>query len=136
MLTIDKEKMYRRKLDDLGKRYDALRDRCMKLELGPIQRIASVMAKKHPNSKSGERAVVRALAAAVEDEGGDAADTLRRITLAHTAWCQTADWDESQGKYVQALAAWIRNGGWRKMPPEKKKTPPPKGDEMSFDASL
>ena len=105
-------------------------------ELGPIQRIASVMAKKHPNSKSGERAVVRALAAAVEDEGGDAADTLRRITLAHTAWCQTADWDESQGKYVQALAAWIRNGGWRKMPPEKKKTPPPKGDEMSFDASL
>ena len=105
-------------------------------ELGPIQRIASVMAKKHPNSKSGERAVVRALAAAVEDEGGDAADTLRRITLAHTAWCQTADWDESQGKYVQALAAWIRNGGWRKLPPQKKKTPPPKGDEMSFGASL
>ncbi|MBQ4369940.1 MAG: hypothetical protein II784_02950 [Oscillospiraceae bacterium] len=34
MLTIDKEKMYIRKLDDLGKRYDALRDRCMKLELG------------------------------------------------------------------------------------------------------
>ena len=94
------------------------------------------MAEKHPNSKSGQRAVVRALATTIEDEGGDAADTLRRITLAHTAWCQTDGWAADKGQYVQALAAWIRNGGWRKMPPEKKKTPPPKGDEMSFGASL
>ena len=97
---------------------------------------AEAMMARHPNSKSGKRAVVRALAQTIEDEGGDAADTLRRITLAHAAWCQTADWDESQGKYVQALAAWIRNGGWRKLPPQKKKTPPQKGDEMSFGASL
>ena len=97
---------------------------------------AEAMMARHPNPKSGKRAVVRALATTIEDEGGDAADTLRRITLAHTAWCKTADWDESQGKYVQALAAWISNGGWRKLPPQKKKTPPPKGDEMSFGASL
>lgn len=105
-------------------------------EIGPIQRIASAMAGKHPNSKSGPRAVVRALAATIEDEGGDAADTLRRIEEAHAAWCQTADWDESQGKYVMALDKWITNGGWRKLPPQKKKTPPPKGDDMSFGASL
>ena len=45
MLTIDKEKMYRRKLDDLGKRYDALHDRSMKLELGetPPKRLAVLL---------------------------------------------------------------------------------------------
>ena len=45
MLTIDKEKMYIRKLDELGKRYDALRDRCMKLELGetPPKRLAVLL---------------------------------------------------------------------------------------------
>ena len=48
--------------------------------------------------------------------------------------CPSA-WD-SMSQFVQALAAWIRNGGWRKLPPQKKKTQPPKGDEMSFGASL
>lgn len=99
---------------------------------------AERMAERHPNSKSGKRAVVRALAAAIEDEAGDRPppETVEEIERVHAAWCKTADWDESQGKYVQALAAWIRNGGWRKLPPQKKKTPPPKGDEMSFGASL
>ncbi len=99
---------------------------------------AERMAERHPNSKSGKRAVVRALAAAIEDEAGDRPppETVEEIERVHAAWCKTADWDESQGKYVQALAAWIRNSGWRKLPPQKKKTPPPKGDEMSFGASL
>ena len=97
---------------------------------------AEAMMARHPNSKSSERAVVRALAQTVEDEGGDAEATLGRIVEAHAAWCATDGWAEDKGQFVQALAAWIRNGGWRKMPPQKKKAPPPKGDEMSFGASL
>lgn len=96
------------------------------------------MAERHPNSKSGKRAVVRALAAAIEDEAGDRPppETVEEIERVHAAWCQTDGWSADKGQFVQALAAWIRNGGWRKLPPQKKKTPPPKGDEMSFGASL
>ena len=104
---------------------------------GAIKGAAQRMMEAHPNSKSSLRAVVRAIAATAEDEDGDAADTLRKIEEAHTAWRQTDGWAESQGQYVQALAAWIRNGGWCKLPPQKKKTAEPrKGDEMSFGASL
>lgn len=99
---------------------------------------AERMAERHPNSKSGRRAVVRALAAAIEDEAGDRPppETVEEIERVHAAWCQTDGWSAEKGQFVQALAAWIRNGGWRKLPPQKKKTPPPKGDEMSFGASL
>ena len=99
---------------------------------------AERMAERHPNSKSGKRAVVRALAAAIEDEAGDRPppEIVEDIERVHAAWCQTDGWSADKGQFVQALAAWIRNGGWRKLPPEKKKTPPPKGDEMSFGASL
>ena len=99
---------------------------------------AERMAERHPNSKSGKRAVVRALAAAIEDEVGDRPppETVEDIERVHAAWCQTDGWSADKGQFVQALAAWIRNGGWRKLPPQKKKTPPPKGDEMSFGASL
>ena len=94
---------------------------------------------RHPNPKSGKRAVVRALAAAIEDEAGDRPppETVEEIERVHAAWCKTADWDESQGKYVQALAVWISNGGWRKLPPQKKKAPPQRrGDEINCGASL
>ncbi len=49
MLTIDKEKMYIRKLDDLHRRYEALRDRAMKLELGevPPKRLAALLKDVH-----------------------------------------------------------------------------------------
>ena len=96
------------------------------------------MAERHPNSKSGKRAVVRAIAAAIEDEAGDRPppETVEEIERVHAAWCQTDGWSADKGQFVQALAAWIRNGGWRKTPPQKKKAPPQKGDEMSFGASL
>ena len=101
-----------------------------------IKGAAQRMMDAHPNSKSSERAVVRALAQTIEDEGGDAEATLGRIEEAHAAWCATDGWAADKGQFVQALAAWIRNGGWRKTPPQKKKAPPQKGDEMSFGASL
>ena len=106
-----------------------------------VERMAGEMAKRHPNAKSSLRAVVRALAATVEEEciGGENADpraVMQGIDAAHAAWCETDGWAEDKGQFVQALAAWIRNGGWRKPPPQKKKAPPAKGDEMSFDASL
>ena len=106
-----------------------------------VERMAGEMAKRHPNAKSSLRAVVRALAATVEDEciGGENADpraVMQGIDAAHAAWCETEGWAEDKGQFVQALAAWIRNGGWRKPPPQKKKAPTAKGDEMSFDASL
>ena len=93
---------------------------------------------RHPNSKSGKRAVELAIVAAIADDDGDRMppETVDAIDKAHAAWCATDGWAADKGQFVQALAAWIRNGGWRKMPPEKKKTPPPKGDEMSFGASL
>ena len=99
---------------------------------------AERMAERHPNSKSGKRAVVRAIAAAIEDEAGDRPppETVEEIERVHAAWCQTDGWSADKGQFVQALAAWIRNGGWRKTPPQKKKAPPQKGDEMSFGASL
>lgn len=106
-----------------------------------VERMAGEMSKRHPNAKSSLRAVVRALAATVEDEciGGENADpraVMQGIDAAHAAWCETEGWAEDKWQFVQALAAWIRNGGWRKPPPQKKKAPPSKGDEMSFDASL
>ena len=106
-----------------------------------VERQAGEMAKRHPNTKSSLRAVVRALAATVEEEciGGENADpraVMKGIDAAHAAWCETEGWAEDKGQFVQALAAWICNGGWRKPPPQKKKAPPAKDDEMSFDASL
>lgn len=99
---------------------------------------AERMAERHPNSKSGKRAVERAIVAAIADDTGDRMppETVDVIDKAHAAWCATDGWAADKGQFVQALAAWIRNGGWRKLPPQKKKTPPPKGDEMSFGASL
>lgn len=100
---------------------------------------AEAMMARHPNAKSGKRAVERAIVAAIADDNdGDrvAPETVDAIDKAHAAWCATDGWAADKGQFVQALAAWIRNGGWRKLPPEKKKTPPPKGDEMSFGASL
>lgn len=97
---------------------------------------AEAMMARHPNAKSGKRAVVRAIAATVEEEPGEGPETVDAIRSAHAAWCATDGWAEDKGQFVQALAAWIRNGGWRKLPPQKKKPVPPKGDEISFDASL
>lgn len=97
---------------------------------------AEAMMARHPNSKSGKRAVVRAIAATVEEEPGEGPETVDAIRSAHEAWCATDGWAEDKGQFVQALAAWIRNGGWRKLPPQKKKPAPSKGDEISFDASL
>ena len=97
---------------------------------------AEAMMARHPNAKSGKRAVVRAIAATVEEEPGEGPETVDAIRTAHEAWCATDGWAEDKGQFVQALAAWIRNGGWRKLPPQKKKPAPPKGDEISFDASL
>lgn len=99
---------------------------------------AEAMMARHPNSKSGKRAVERAIVAAIADDTGDRLppETVDAIDKAHAAWCDTEGWAEDKGQFVQALAAWIRNGGWRKLPPQKKKAPPQKGDEMSFGASL
>ncbi len=99
---------------------------------------AEAMIARHPNAKSGKRAVERALAAAIADDDGDRMppETVDAIDKAHAAWCATDGWSEANSQYVMALDKWISNGGWRKLPPEKKKTPPPKGDEMSFGASL
>ena len=101
-----------------------------------VVKAAEAMMERHPNSKSGKRAVVRAIAATVEEEPGNGPEIVDAIKSAHAAWCETDGWAEDKGQFVQALAAWIRNGGWRKPPPQKKKAPPAKGDEMSFDASL
>lgn len=99
---------------------------------------AEAMMARHPNSKSGKRAVERAIVAAIADDTGDRMppETVDAIDKAHAAWCATDGWAADKGQFVQALAAWIRNGGWRKLPPQKKKPAPPKGDEMSFGASL
>ena len=99
---------------------------------------AEAMMARHPNSKSGKRAVERAIVAAIADDDGDRMppETVDAIDKAHAAWCATDGWAADKGQFVQALAAWIRNGGWRKLPPQKKKAPPQKGDEMSFGASL
>ena len=99
---------------------------------------AEAMMARHPNSKSGKRAVERAIVAAIADDTGDRQppETVDAIRSAHEAWCATDGWAEDKGQFVQALAAWIRNGGWRKLPPQKKKSAPSKGDEISFDASL
>ena len=101
-----------------------------------VVKAAEAMMARHPNSKSGKRAVVRAIAATVEEEPGEGPETVDAIRSAHEAWCATDGWAEDKGQFVQALAAWIRNGGWRKLPPQKKKPAPSKGDEISFDASL
>ena len=101
-----------------------------------VVKAAEAMMARHPNAKSSKRAVVRAIAATVEEEPGEPPATVDAIDKAHAAWCATDGWSEENGPYVQALAAWIRNGGWRKLPPQKKKPAPPKGDEISFDASL
>lgn len=94
--------------------------------------------KRHPNTKSGKRAVVRAIAAAVEDEPGPAPELVDAIEAAHAAWCATDEWKPDKGQFVQSLAAWIRNGGWTKPPPEKKQARPKAAREegMSFGASL
>lgn len=92
---------------------------------------------RHPNSKSGKRAVVRAIAATVEEEPGEGPETVDAIRSAHEAWCATDGWSAENCQYVMALAAWIRNGGWRKLPPQKKKPAPQRrGDEINFGASL
>ncbi len=101
-----------------------------------VVKAAEAMMARHPNAKSGKRAVVRAIAATVEEGPGEGPETVDAIRSAHEAWCATDGWAEDKGQFVQALAAWIRNGGWRKLPPQKKKPAPPKGDEISFDASL
>lgn len=101
-----------------------------------VVKAAEAMMARHPNAKSGKRAVVRAIAATVEEEPGEGPETVDAIRTAHEAWCATDGWAEDKGQFVQALAAWIRNGGWRKLPPQKKKPAPSKGDEISFDASL
>ena len=101
-----------------------------------VVKAADAMMARHPNAKSSKRAVVRAIAATVEEEPGEGPETVDAIDKAHAAWCATDGWAEDKGQFVQALAAWIRNGGWRKLPPQKKKPAPSKGDEISFDASL
>ena len=101
-----------------------------------VEKAAEAMMARHPNSKSGKRAVVRTIAATVEEEPGEGPETVDAIRSAHEAWCATDGWAEDKGQFVQALAAWIRNGGWRKLPPQKKKPATVKGDEISFDASL
>lgn len=101
-----------------------------------VVKAAEAMMARHPNAKSGKRAVVRAIAATVEEEPGEGPETVDAIRSAHEAWCATDGWAADKGQFVQALAAWIRNGGWRKLPPQKKKPAPVKGDEISFDASL
>ena len=101
-----------------------------------VVKAAEAMMARHPNAKSGKRAVVRAIDATVEEEPGEGPETVDAIRSAHEAWCETDGWAEDKGQFVQALAAWIRNGGWRKLPPQKKKPAPSKGDEISFDASL
>lgn len=101
-----------------------------------VVKAAEAMMARHPNAKSGKRAVVRAIAATVEEEPGEPPATVDAIDAAHAAWCATDGWSEANSQYVMALDKWIRNGGWRKLPPQKKKAPPQKGDEISFDASL
>ena len=103
-----------------------------------VVKAAEAMMARHPNSKSSLRAVVRAIAATVEEEPGEGPETVDAIRSAHEAWCATDGWAEDKGQFVQALAAWIRNGGWTKPPPEKKPAREKAGrDEgMSFDASL
>jgi len=105
-----------------------------------VVRAAEAMIKRHPNTKSGKRAVVRAIAAAVEDEPGPAPapELVDAIEAAHAAWCETDGWARDKGQFVQSLAAWIRNGGWTKPPPEKKQARPKAAREegMSFGASL
>ena len=90
---------------------------------------AERMAGRHPNTKSGMRSVVRALAAQ---------DDPAAVEAAHAAWCATDEWKPDKGQFVQSLAAWIRNGGWTKPPPEKKQARPKAAREegMSFGASL
>ena len=89
---------------------------------------AERMAGRHPNTKSGMRSVVRALAAQ---------DDPAAVEAAHAAWCATDEWKPDKGQFVQSLAAWIRNGGWTKPPPEKKPARPKAArEEMSFGASL
>lgn len=89
---------------------------------------AKRMVAKHPNTKSGMRSVVRALAAQ---------DDPAAVEAAHAAWCATDEWKPDKGQFVQSLAAWIRNGGWTKPPPEKKQARPKAArEEMSFGASL
>lgn len=105
---------------------------------GVVVRAAETMMKRHPNTKSGKRAVVRAIAAAVEDEPGPAPELVDAIEAAHAAWCETDGWARDKGQFVQSLAAWIRNGGWTNPPPEKKPARPMAAREegMSFGASL
>lgn len=98
---------------------------------------AEAMMARHPNPKSSKRAVVRAIAATVEEEPGEPPATLDAIDAAHAAWCATDGWSEANSQYVMALDKWIRNGGWRKLPPQKKKPAPQRrGDEINFGASL
>lgn len=104
-----------------------------------VVKAAEAMMARHPNAKSGKRAVERAIVAAIADDTGDRLppETVDAIRSAHEAWCATDGWAEDKGQFVQALAAWIRNGGWRKLPPQKKKPAPQRrGDEINFDASL
>ena len=106
-----------------------------------VVKAAEAMMARHPNAKSGKRAVERAIVAAIEDDNdGDrvAPETVDAIRTAHEAWCATDEWKPDKGQFVQSLAAWIRNGGWTKPPPEKKQARPKAAREegMSFGASL
>jgi len=102
-----------------------------------VVKAAEAMMARHPNAKSGKRAVVRAIAATVEEEPGEPPATVEAIDAAHAAWCATDGWSEANSQYVMALDKWIRNGGWRKLPPQKKKSAPQRrGDEINFGASL
>lgn len=90
---------------------------------------AKRMVAKHPNTKSNLRAVVRALRSF---------DDPAAVEAAHAAWCATDEWKPDKGQFVQSLAKWIDNGGWARLPLEKKQARPKAAREegMSFGASL
>jgi hypothetical protein len=89
---------------------------------------AKRMVARHPNTKSNLRAVVRALRSF---------DDPAALEAAHAAWCATDEWKPDKGQFVQSLAKWIDNGGWARLPPEKKPARPKAArEEMSFGASL
>ena len=99
--------------------------------------VAKAMVERHPNAKSSQHAVNRAMADAATQEPGGGKATVDAIEAAHAAWCATDEWKPDKGQFVQSLAAWIRNGGWMKPPPEKKQARPMAArEEMSFGASL
>ena len=99
--------------------------------------VAKAMVERHPNAKSSQQAVNRAMADAATQAPGGGKATVDAIDKAHAAWCATDGWSAENCQYVMALDKWIRNGGWRKLPPQKKKDAPQRrGDEINFGASL